>query len=50
MDQLKQKGPQNLAIAIVGNKIDLLNQTVSVQEAQDYAKEHNALFKLTSAK
>lgn len=34
MDELKDKGPENLLVAIVGNKIDLLNQAVSVPEAQ----------------
>lgn len=38
MTELRDKGPQNLIVVIVGNKIDLLNQTVSVSEAQSYAR------------
>jgi GTPase SAR1 family protein len=34
MDELKEKGPENLVVAIVGNKIDLLNEAVSTSEAQ----------------
>lgn len=37
MDELKEKGPQNMVIAVVGNKIDLLNEAVSIQEGQEYA-------------
>ena len=50
MDELSEKGPKDLILAIVGNKIDLLNHAVSVTEAEEYAKSHNAIFKLTSAK
>ena len=50
MDELNEKGPKDMVVAIVGNKTDLLEHEVPVNEAEEYAKAHNALFKLTSAK
>ena len=38
-------------LAIVGNKTDLIdNEKVPYEEAKDYARENNAIFKLVSAK
>ena len=34
MEELNEKGPKGLIIAIVGNKIDLLEHSVSVNEAE----------------
>lgn len=31
MEELKDKGPENMLVAIVGNKIDLLEHKVEVQ-------------------
>lgn len=39
-----------MIVAVVGNKIDLLEEAVSLQEGQEFAISQNAIFKLTSAK
>ena len=50
-DIVKQNCRPNIIIAIVGNKTDCyLEQEVPDEEAENYAKERNAIFKLISAK
>jgi hypothetical protein len=44
MDELQEKGPSNIIVAIIGNKADLSNEVVSTSEAQGYAEKHNAIF------
>lgn len=49
--ELNEKGPRNLVLAIVGNKVELHDeQEVSNKEGEKYAQKHNAIFKTTSAK
>ncbi len=48
--QLREYGPQNIIIAITGNKSDLDNEQVDEEEVRNYAKENNFLYKRTSAK
>jgi small GTP-binding protein len=44
-------GINNYILAIVGTKIDLVNEeVVSEEQAKEFAKEKNAIFKLVSAK
>jgi GTPase SAR1 family protein len=50
LGDIKMSAPENVVLAIVGNKIDLMNHQVNVNEAQQFAATYNALFKLTSAK
>ena len=40
ISELKESGPKNLVLAIVGNKIDLIKdkEEVPYKEAVDYAK------------
>lgn len=48
---MKSQGPKDLLLAIVGNKTDLIdNEKVPYEEAKDYARNNNAVFKLVSAK
>ena len=49
--ELKEKGPKDVVVAVVGNKIDRINEIeVPEQMAQQYANEIGALFMLVSAK
>lgn len=49
--ELKTLGPENIVIAIAGNKADLGDQrAVETQLAQEYADEIGAIFTETSAK
>jgi Ras-related protein Rab-22 len=49
--ELQQLGPENIVIAICGNKCDLEDKReVDMMEAKSYADEINALFLETSAK
>ena len=49
--ELAEKGPKNIALAIVGNKCDLRDQEqVSTADGEKYAKECKAIFMKTSAK
>ena len=49
--ELSEKGPKNLILAIVGNKVELTDeQEVSESEGERYARKHHAIFKGTSAK
>jgi small GTP-binding protein len=49
--ELKTLGPENIVIAIAGNKADLGDQrAVEIQSAQEYADEIGAIFTETSAK
>lgn len=51
VEELKSQGPKDLLLAIVGNKTDLIdNEKVPYDEAKDYARNNNAVFKLVSAK
>eukprot|EP01015_Nassula_variabilis_P030096 TRINITY_DN6572_c0_g1_i4.p2 TRINITY_DN6572_c0_g1~~TRINITY_DN6572_c0_g1_i4.p2 ORF type:complete len:157 (-),score=39.44 TRINITY_DN6572_c0_g1_i4:61-531(-) len=51
VQELREKGPPNMILAVVGNKIDLEDkEEVSYEEANSYAKELNAIFAQTSAK
>ncbi len=51
IEDLKAKGPKWVVIALVGNKIDRSDQEeVPFGEANEYAKEIGAIFKLVSAK
>lgn len=51
VDELKSKGPKDIAIAIAGNKADLENQReVDSGMASAYAEEIGALYLETSAK
>lgn len=49
--ELKQLGPQNIVLAIAGNKSDLEDQRrVSLATGEAFAKNSNAIFRETSAK
>ncbi|XP_032826296.1 ras-related protein Rab-22A [Petromyzon marinus] len=49
--ELRQHGPQDIIVAIAGNKCDLDDmREVSVQDARDYADSIDAIFIETSAK
>lgn len=51
VEELKSKGPADILLAIVGNKIDRADdEQVSYEEVKEYAQSVNAIFKLTSAK
>mmetsp|Transcript_49986 Transcript_49986/g.57538 ORF Transcript_49986/g.57538 Transcript_49986/m.57538 type:complete len:200 (-) Transcript_49986:163-762(-) len=55
ISELKEKGPSDIMIWIVGNKTDLLNaddqsDCVGVSEANEYAKSIGAHSRMTSAK
>ena len=51
MTELKAKAPDGIRITIAANKSDLVEQeVVHSSEAQKFAEENNAFFKLTSAK
>ena len=49
--ELKENGEENMVLALVGNKSDLVAQEeIKEEEAKEYAKSINALFILTSCK
>lgn len=49
--ELKEKGPKNIVLAIVGNKCDLRDQEqVPTQDGERYSQECKAIFMKTSAK
>ena len=51
IEELKEKADENIMIAIVGNKLDLLHlEEVKIDEAKEFAENNNALFTQTSAK
>jgi len=51
IDELREKGPEGIAICIAGNKRDLEAQReVETETAQAYAEEIGAMFSETSAK
>eukprot|EP01016_Furgasonia_blochmanni_P037868 TRINITY_DN4507_c0_g1_i14.p1 TRINITY_DN4507_c0_g1~~TRINITY_DN4507_c0_g1_i14.p1 ORF type:complete len:283 (+),score=66.85 TRINITY_DN4507_c0_g1_i14:83-850(+) len=51
VQELKENGPSNLILAVVGNKIDLEDrEQVSWEDAMNYAKEIGAIYGQTSAK
>jgi len=48
---LKEQGPADMILAVVGNKVDLVSEEqISIEEGTALAKELGAVFKLTSAK
>eukprot|EP00050_Salpingoeca_kvevrii_P007586 m.297198 g.297198 ORF g.297198 m.297198 type:complete len:198 (-) comp13558_c0_seq1:143-736(-) len=47
--ELRQMGPQELVLAIAGNKCDLPNRQVDRDDAEEYAESIDALFVETSA-
>eukprot|EP00828_Plagiopyla_frontata_P033492 TRINITY_DN43492_c0_g1_i1.p2 TRINITY_DN43492_c0_g1~~TRINITY_DN43492_c0_g1_i1.p2 ORF type:complete len:102 (-),score=30.61 TRINITY_DN43492_c0_g1_i1:119-424(-) len=51
MQEITDKGPEQIVIAIAGNKCDLEEQAqIQKNEAEQYAKTVDADFNLTSAK
>lgn len=51
VDELRHQAPEDVIVAITGNKCDLNNiRIVSTEEGAKYAKEINAIFGETSAK
>jgi len=51
VDELKSNGPQDIILAIVGNKIDKYDdEEVTYQIANEYANKVGAILKLVSAK
>ena len=48
--ELKEKGPKNIILAIVGNKIEMEDEIITKIDGEIYASKHNAIFKATSAK
>lgn len=49
--QLKENGPENMAIAVAGNKDDLAErETVDIGIVKEYVKENDFVFTKTSAK
>ncbi|EGR31311.1 rab2 gtpase, putative, partial [Ichthyophthirius multifiliis] len=51
LEEAKQNGNPHLSFVLIGNKCDLEDQRqVSVEEAQNFAKENNLLFLEASAK
>ena len=49
--ELKENGEENMVLAVVGNKSDLVAQEeIKEEEAKEYAESINALFILTSCK
>ncbi len=51
VNTLKHRVSENLTIALVGNKIDLMiGRQVNSYEAEEYARKNNLLFMETSAK
>ena len=53
LEELRSLAEPDIVIMLVGNKLDLItnpeNRKVSIQEAQDFAKANNLIFKETSA-
>lgn len=50
MNELQRQGNTKLLIALVGNKTDVQDRQVTLQEAQDYATDNHLLYIETSAK
>ncbi|EGR30930.1 ras oncogene family protein, putative [Ichthyophthirius multifiliis] len=51
VNELNQNGPPNIVIAVVGNKVDLIEkEEVKYEDAKAYARNLKALFQYTSAK
>lgn len=51
VDEIKIKGPKDIILAIVGNKIDLCDkEEVEYASAKEYASSLGAILKLASAK
>ena len=51
VDQVKESAPDDIILAIIANKSDLIEQEqVDEEEARNYAKKINAQFAVTSAK
>jgi small GTP-binding protein len=50
LNDVEREAPESALLAIVANKIDLMDHQVTVKEGQEFAAAHGALFKLTSAK
>ncbi|KAI7870489.1 small GTPase superfamily [Mucor mucedo] len=50
VNELQRQGNAKLLIALVGNKTDVQDRQVTLQEAQDYAADNNLLYIETSAK
>ena len=51
IEQVKESSPNDIILAIIANKSDLMeHEQVDEEEARKYAKEINALFAVTSAK
>lgn len=49
--ELKTQAPENVIIALAGNKLDLADlRDVETEEARQYANEIGAIFRETSAK
>ena len=51
ISEIKEKGPKNLLIILVGNKADLIkDHKVDLNMADSFAKKHDLKFKIVSAK
>ena len=50
VQQIKESAPENIILAIAGNKSDLPDEDVDEEMARKYAKELGAMFCTTSAK
>ena len=51
LNQIKEYSPENIILALCGNKSDLINEEqVDEEEARNYAEEIDAIFYPTSAK
>ena len=51
MGQVKESSPKNIILAVVANKSDLIElEVVDEAMARQFAKDHNAIFSVTSAK
>ncbi|KAL4438908.1 hypothetical protein ABPG74_016628 [Tetrahymena malaccensis] len=51
VSELREHGPANITIAVVGNKVDLIErEEVKYDDAKSYANQLNAIFQYTSAK
>eukprot|EP00826_Nyctotherus_ovalis_P054798 TRINITY_DN7208_c0_g1_i5.p1 TRINITY_DN7208_c0_g1~~TRINITY_DN7208_c0_g1_i5.p1 ORF type:complete len:231 (-),score=65.21 TRINITY_DN7208_c0_g1_i5:124-816(-) len=51
LKELNDKAPKEILMYIVANKADLVeNEAVTLEEGRKFAEEHNATFKMTSAK
>ena len=50
VQELNEKGPANIVVALVGNKVDLDNRQVKKEEADEYAKSLGLKYYEVSAK